>query len=174
MFAVVKTGGKQYKVAEGDTLLVEKLQASKGDLVQFNEVLAVNGTSIEIGTPLVSGAAVKAEIVDQAKGKKTIHFVKRRRKHSSQRKKGHRQNITVIKVTEIIEKGSSAQTANFVVLESNPAAKTAKPAAKKTKPAAKTAKPETKTAKPAAKTAKPAAKTAKPAAKTAKPAASES
>ena len=103
MFAVMKTGGKQYRVQAGDVLRVEKLAADAGEKVQFNEVLMVGST---VGTPLVEGAAVQAEIVDQIKGEKVIHFVRRRRKHSSKRTKGHRQQLTLLKVTEILEKGA--------------------------------------------------------------------
>lgn len=102
MFAVLKTGGKQYRVQAGDVLRVEKLAADAGDKIQFNEILMVGTT---IGTPLVDGAAVQAEVVDQIKGDKVIHFVRRRRKHSSKRTKGHRQQLTLLKVTDILEKG---------------------------------------------------------------------
>ncbi|WP_371224348.1 50S ribosomal protein L21 [Roseovarius sp. 2305UL8-3] len=105
MFAVLKTGGKQYKVQSGDMLRVEKLAADAGDKVQFNEILMLGGDKPVIGSPLVDGAAVQAEVVDQIKGDKVIHFVKRRRKHGSQRTKGHRQQLTVLRVTEILEKG---------------------------------------------------------------------
>ncbi|GHE95212.1 hypothetical protein GCM10016455_14730 [Aliiroseovarius zhejiangensis] len=103
MFAVLKTGGKQYKVQAGDVLRVEKLAAAAGDKVQFNEILMVGAT---VGTPTVSGAGVQAEVIDQIKGEKVIHFVKRRRKHSSKRTKGHRQQLTLIRVTDILEKGA--------------------------------------------------------------------
>jgi len=103
MFAVMKTGGKQYKVQSGDILRVEKLAAAAGEKVQFNEILMVGAT---VGAPLVAGAAVQAEVVDQIKGEKVIHFVKRRRKHSSKRTKGHRQQLTLVRVTEILEKGA--------------------------------------------------------------------
>ena len=101
MFAVFKTGGKQYKVKSGDILSVEKLIADLGDKVRFNEVLALGGDKPSIGTPLINGACIEAEILNQTKGKKVIHFVKRRRKHSSQRKKGHRQDLTILKVLDI-------------------------------------------------------------------------
>ena len=101
MYAVFKTGGKQYKVKSGDILSVEKLVANLGDKVRFNEILALGGDDPLIGTPLVNGACVEAEILNQTKGKKVIHFVKRRRKHSSQRKKGHRQDVTILKVLNI-------------------------------------------------------------------------
>jgi large subunit ribosomal protein L21 len=103
MFAVLKTGGKQYKVASGDVLRVEKLAASAGDNVQFNDILMVGST---VGTPFVEGAGVQAEVIDQIKGPKTINFVKRRRKHSSARKKGHRQQLTLVRIGDILEKGA--------------------------------------------------------------------
>ncbi len=103
MFAVMKTGGKQYKVQAGDMLRVEKLDATAGEKVQFNEILMVGGT---IGTPLVDDAGVQAEIIDQIKGDKVIHFVRRRRKHSSKRTKGHRQQLTLLRITDILEKGA--------------------------------------------------------------------
>lgn len=103
MFAVLKTGGKQYRVQAGDVLRVEKLAADAGEKVQFNEILMVGST---IGTPFVEGAGVQAEVIDQIKGDKVIHFVKRRRKHSSQRTKGHRQQLTLLRVTDILEKGA--------------------------------------------------------------------
>jgi large subunit ribosomal protein L21 len=104
MFAVLKTGGKQYRVKTGDTLRVEKLAADAGETIQFNDVLMVDET---VGTPYVEGAAVQAEVVDQIRGEKVIHFVRRRRKHSSKRRKGHRQYLTVVKVTSILPKGGA-------------------------------------------------------------------
>ncbi|WP_413719303.1 50S ribosomal protein L21 [Silicimonas sp. MF1-12-2] len=103
MFAVLKTGGKQYRVQAGDVLRVEKLAADAGEKVQFNEILMVGST---VGTPMVDGAAVLAEVIDQIKGDKVIHFVKRRRKHGSKRTKGHRQQLTLLRVTDILEKGA--------------------------------------------------------------------
>ena len=103
MFAVLKTGGKQYRVQPGDVLRVEKLAAEAGDKVQFNEILMVGST---VGAPLVAGAAVQAEVIAQIKGDKVIHYVKRRRKHSSQRTKGHRQQLTLLRVTEVLASGA--------------------------------------------------------------------
>ena len=103
MFAVLKTGGKQYKVQAGDVLRVEKLDAAAGDKIQFNDILMVGST---VGVPFVAGAAVQAEVIDQIKGEKTIHYVKRRRKHSSQRTKGHRQHLTLVRVTDVLETGA--------------------------------------------------------------------
>lgn len=133
MFAVIKTGGKQYKVATGDIFKVEKLAADAGETVQFNEVLMLGGDNVTVGSPMVAGAGVQAEVLDQMKGKKTIHFVKRRRKHSSQRKKGHRQQLTVIKITEILAKGaekSGIKAAIGAGSVSAAVAAVAKPAAK--------------------------------------------
>lgn len=133
MFAVLKTGGKQYRVAAGDVLRVEKLAANAGDKVQFNEILMVGNT---VGTPLVEGAGVQAEVIDQIKGPKTINYVKRRRKHSSQRKKGHRQQLTLVRISEILEKGADKSGVMAAVsgagVVAAPAA--AKPAATKAAP----------------------------------------
>jgi len=106
MFAVLKTGGKQYKVQSGDILRVEKLAADAGETIQFNEVLMLGGDKTVVGAPFVKDAGVQAEVVDQIKGEKTINYVKRRRKHSSQRTKGHRQKLTLIKVTDILSSGA--------------------------------------------------------------------
>ena len=106
MYAVLKTGGKQYKVQAGDVLRVEKLAAVAGEKIQFNEILMVGGETVTIGAPMVAGAAVQAEVIDQIKGEKVIHFVKRRRKHSSQRTKGHRQHLTLVRVTEVLASGA--------------------------------------------------------------------
>ena len=106
MFAVIKTGGKQYKVQPGDVLRVEKLSALAGERVQFDEVLMLGGETVTLGAPMVAGAAVQAEVIEQIKGEKTIHYVKRRRKHSSQRTKGHRQHLTLLRVTDILASGA--------------------------------------------------------------------
>ncbi|MBL4918956.1 50S ribosomal protein L21 [Szabonella alba] len=106
MFAVLKTGGKQYKVQAGDVLRVEKLAAEAGEKVQFNDILMVGGETLTVGAPLVAGAAVQAEVIAQIKGEKVIHYVKRRRKHSSQRTKGHRQHLTLLRVTDVLATGA--------------------------------------------------------------------
>jgi large subunit ribosomal protein L21 len=106
MFAVLKTGGKQYRVKSGDMLRVEKLAADAGEKVQFNEVLMLGGDDLVVGAPLVDDAAVQAEVVDIVKGDKVINYVKRRRKHSSQRTRGHRQQLTLLRVTDILAKGA--------------------------------------------------------------------
>ncbi|MBB5516469.1 large subunit ribosomal protein L21 [Rubricella aquisinus] len=104
MFAVIKTGGKQYKVAKDSIVTIEKLVAEAGDTVEFGEVLMIGGETVTIGAPTVAGAVVKAEVLEQTRGEKVISFKKRRRKHSSQRRRGHRQHLTVVKVTDIVAK----------------------------------------------------------------------
>ena len=106
MFAVMKTGGKQYKVQSGDTLRVEKLAANAGDTVQFNNVLMIGGDAPQVGSPVVEDAGVHAQVFEQIKGPKTINFVKRRRKHSSKRTKGHRQQLTLVRITDILASGA--------------------------------------------------------------------
>ena len=106
MFAVMKTGGKQYRVAPGDVLRVERLAAEAGERIQFNEVLMVGDEAVTVGTPTVAGAAVQADVIEQIRGEKVIHFVKRRRKHSSKRTKGHRQHLTLLRVMEILASGA--------------------------------------------------------------------
>lgn len=106
MFAVLKTGGKQYKVQAGDVLRVELIAAEAGDKVQFNEILMIGGDAPVLGAPLVAGAAVQAEVIDNIKADKVITYHKRRRKHSSQRTRGHRQKLTLVRVTEILAKGA--------------------------------------------------------------------
>ncbi len=153
MFAVMKTGGKQYRVTSGDVLRIEKIAAEAGETVQFNDILMVGAT---VGTPTVADAGVQAEVIDQIKGEKTINYVRRRRKHSSKRTKGHRQQLTLVRITEILEKGAdksgvkaAVNGAGFAAVAASGAAVLSGPAAKAPKPAAKTAK--------AAKPAKPAA-----------------
>ena len=102
MFAVLKTGGKQYKVQAGDVLRVEKLAAAAGETVQFNDVLMLGGDAPVVGAPFVEGAGVQAAVIDQIKGDKVIKFVKRRRKHGSKRTIGHRQKLTLVKITDIL------------------------------------------------------------------------
>ncbi len=155
MFAVLKTGGKQYKVSSGDTLRVEKLAADAGEKVQFNEILMLGGDAPVVGSPLVSGAAVQAEVLDQVKGDKVIHFVKRRRKHGSKRTKGHRQQLTLLRVTDILASGADASGVKAAVgAGSAPAtAEAPKPAAPKAKAAKADAAPKPKAAPKAEKAA---------------------
>jgi len=164
MFAVLKTGGKQYRVESGDVLRVEKVAAEAGETVQFNEILMVGNN---VGAPLVADAGVQAEVIDQIKGEKTINFVKRRRKHSSKRTKGHRQQLTLVRITDILEKGagksgvkaalngSGFMSADMIERAANKGA----PASKKAEAAAaRASQPKKAAAKTAAKTEKPAAK----------------
>lgn len=138
MFAVLKTGGKQYRVQSGDVLRVEKLAAEAGEKIQFNDVLMLGGDTVTVGAPLVDGAAVQADVIDQIKGEKLIHFVKRRRKHSSKRTKGHRQKLTLIRVTDILAAGADASGVKAAVGAGSVAgvavAATAPAAAKKAAP----------------------------------------
>ena len=112
MYAVIKTGGKQYRVAANDTLEIEKLSGKVGDWVQFQEILMVGGDgTAEVGKPLVKGASVAAEVIEQGRGDKVIIFKKRRR-HNYRRKKGHRQELTTVRITEILTGGKApSQTA---------------------------------------------------------------
>ncbi len=104
MFAVFKTGGKQYRVAADDVLSVAKIEAEPGTIVQFGEVLLVGGDTVQAGAPTVAGASVAAEVIEQSRGPKVIAFKKRRRKNS-RRKRGHRQDFTLIRISEILTDG---------------------------------------------------------------------
>jgi large subunit ribosomal protein L21 len=166
MFAVFKTGGKQYRVAAEDVLKVDKVKGEPGEIVEFGEVLVVGGDSVTLGAPTVAGATVAAEVLDQGRGGKIIAFKKRRRKNS-RRKRGHRQEFTLLRITEILTDGKKAN-------------KTAQPRPKRTlapKPKeasdeasaagsdAATEKPRTASAKKPDKAKSAAAKAKKPAAK---------
>ncbi len=106
MYAVIKTGGKQYRVAANDQILIEKLEGEAGDQIQFRDVfMVVNGTEINIGAPIVAGAMVVGEIEKQARGPRLIIFKKRRRKHY-RRRNGHRQDLTSVTITEILTGGA--------------------------------------------------------------------
>jgi large subunit ribosomal protein L21 len=107
MFAVFKTGGKQYRVATEDLLKVDKIKGEPGEIVEFGEVLVVGGDSVTLGTPTVSGATVAAQVLEQGRGAKIIAFKKRRRKNS-RRKIGHRQEFTLLRITEILTDGQKA------------------------------------------------------------------
>lgn len=144
MYAVIKTGGKQYKVAADDVISVEKLAAAPGDSIAFDQVLMIaDGKTATLGAPVIEGASVSATVIEQKRGAKIIVFKKKRRK-GYRRKHGHRQDLTVLRITGIEAKGG-ARPAAAAKAEKKPAATAkAKPAAEK-KPARKTA------AKPAAK-----------------------
>ena len=102
MYAVIKTGGKQYRVAPDDVITIERLDGDNGSTVEFTEVLLIGGNGTPtVGTPTISGAKVTAELVEQTRGPKLIAFKKRRRKNS-RRKKGHRQDLTKVRITNIV------------------------------------------------------------------------
>ena len=105
MFAVIKTGGKQYRVAADDVIQVDKVGGDPGEIIQFGEVLLVGGEQVTLGAPTVAGASVAAEVLEQGRGPKIIAFKKRRRKNS-RRKRGHRQEFTRVRVTEILTDGA--------------------------------------------------------------------
>jgi large subunit ribosomal protein L21 len=171
MFAVIKTGGKQYRVAAGDKLKIEKIEGEPGKIVQIGEVLVVGGDSVTLGVPTISGASVAAQVLEQSRGPKVIAFKKRRRKNS-RRKRGYRHDYTVIRITEILTEGQKPSK----VAKPRPEPKAKPKAAEaegteaetKVAPKAKAKAPVKKAAakKPAAKA--PAKKTAKPAAKSGK------
>src|SRR5262245_47557971 len=106
MFAVIRTGGKQYRVAAEDVVKVDKVQGEPGEIVQFGEVLVVGGDAVTLGAPTVAGASVAAEVLEQGRGPKIIAFKKRRRKNS-RRKRGHRQEFTLVRITEILTGGAT-------------------------------------------------------------------
>lgn len=146
MFAVIKTGGKQYKVAEGSIIEVEKLEGDEGASVSFDEVLMLGGDKPEIGTPFLAGKSVSGEIIEQKRGPKLVKLIKRRRKHSSQRRRGHRQYLSVVKITSL-EGKAPAKKAEAKKAEAKPAPKKdakgeakgeAKPASEKSAKSAKT------------------------------------
>ena len=168
MFAVIKTGGKQYRVSEDQVIRVDRIEAEPGTIVQIGNVLMLGGDQPQLGLPMVSGASVAAEIVEQSRGAKVIAFKKRRRKNS-RRKRGHRQDYTVIRITEILTDGKAPTKTARPKAEKKPKpadADTAdtgaetKPTGKAGKQAVSAKKAKEKKAKAAA---KPAAKTKKPA-----------
>jgi large subunit ribosomal protein L21 len=106
MFAVIKTGGKQYRVAEDQLLKIERIKGEPGEIIQLGDVLVVGGDTPQLGTPTVAGASVAAEVVEQSRSAKVIAFKKRRRKNS-RRRRGHRQEFTLIRITEILTEGKA-------------------------------------------------------------------
>ena len=110
MFAVIKTGGKQYRVSPSETITIEKLEGEAGDTISFGEVMLVGGAEgaePTLGAPLVSGATVTGEIVEQTRGPRLLVFKKRRRKNS-RRSRGHRQWLTKVRITDILTDGAPA------------------------------------------------------------------
>lgn len=151
MFAVIKTGGKQYRVAANDLLKVEKLAGNVGEIVEFGNVLAVGeGENASIGAPFVEGALVTAEVVEQGKAKTVIAFKKRRRQNS-RRKIGHRQLLTIVRISEILTGGAKPSKKAAAKPEAKAEAPVAKPAAKQeAKAEASSGKAEAKAAEKAA------------------------
>ena len=112
MFAVIKTGGKQYRVAADDVITIEKLEGVQGDKIEFTEILMVGvGADATIGAPFVEGAVVSAEVVDQGRAKKVIAFKKRRRQNSK-RSRGHRQHQTTVRILDVAAAGGKAKKAS--------------------------------------------------------------
>jgi large subunit ribosomal protein L21 len=169
MFAVIKTGGKQYRVAAQDMLKVDRLKGEPGEIVQFGEVLVVGGDSVTLGTPTIAGASVAAEVLQQGRGPKIIAFKKRRRKNS-RRKRGFRPEFTLVRITEILTDGqsptmtASVKRANLkpapvqAAAEDDTAADEAAPAKRKAKAAPKAAKKPAKAQVRKAQKSKPSAK----------------
>ena len=154
MFAVIRTGGKQYRVVAEDVIRVDRVNGNPGEIVEFGEVLVVGGDNLSLGAPTVAGATVAAEVIEQARGPKIIAFKKRRRKNS-RRKIGHRQEFTLLRITEILTDGKKPSKQaqprpkrTAAAAEAAAASETAETAApaRKAKPKAKTAAKEKKPA----------------------------
>jgi large subunit ribosomal protein L21 len=167
MFAVIRTGGKQYRVAADDLIKIDKIKGERGEIVEFGEVLLLGGDSVQVGSPTIGGASVAGEVVDHSRGDKVIAFKKRRRQNS-RRKRGHRQDFTLVRITEILTEGQRPTARP----KAEPKPKRAAPppdAAADTDTADEAAPTRRKKAAPkrtaAKKTAAPKAKTAKSAAK---------
>ena len=162
MFAVFKTGGKQYRVAAEDVIKVAKMKGDPGEIVEFGEVLVVGGDNLSLGAPTVAGATVAAEVLEQAREPKIIAFKKRRRKNS-RRKIGHRQEFTLLRIAEILTDGKKPSKQ----AQPRPKRARAAPEAAAATETAETAAPARKASaqKPGKPKAKPAAKEKKPAAK---------
>lgn len=160
MFAIIKTGGKQYKVAANDVIKVEKLVGASGDTVEFSDVLMMGeGSSVKIGEPLVSNARVCGTVLDQIRDDKVIIFKKNRR-HNYRRKNGHRQYLTVVRITDILAEGQSPAKAKAPAPKAEAKPVEAKTAEKKAAPVKAAAKPAT-AKKAAPKAAKPSSKPSK-------------
>jgi large subunit ribosomal protein L21 len=166
MFAVIKAGGKQYRVAAEDVIRIDRVEKNPGEVVSFGEVLVVGGDTPSIGAPTVSGATVAGEVIAHERGDKVIAFKKRRRKNS-RRKRGYRHQFSLIRITEILTEGkkpsdtppprpkreAKPKPETTTETEGEGETKAAKPAKKASgkKTAAKAKKPATKGKKPAAK-----------------------
>jgi large subunit ribosomal protein L21 len=166
MFAVIRTGGKQYRVAPNDIIEIEKIAGKPGDIIELSEVILLSGDggpkTGKTGSPTIEGAMVAAEVIEQKRGDKIIVFKKKRRKNY-RRKNGHRQSLTALRITEILTDGKKPSKQAARPEPKKVEKKPAEAEAKSAKPAAKKAEAKQAAKKPAAKPAKPAAK--KPAAK---------
>jgi large subunit ribosomal protein L21 len=162
MFAVIKTGGKQYRVAAEDVIRIDRVNGQPGEIVEFGEVLVVGGDTPQLGMPTVSGATVAGEVLQHTRGDKVIAFKKRRRKNS-RRKRGYRHEFSVVRITEILTGGAKPSKTAAPRPKREPKPKAEAEAAPATE--AKTAKPKAKAKKPAKAAAK---KPAKPATKSKK------
>jgi large subunit ribosomal protein L21 len=164
MFAVIKTGGKQYRVAAEDKIRIDGIDRKPGEIVEFGDVLMLGGDSPQVGAPTIAGAMVAGEVLQHTRGPKVIAFKKRRRKNS-RRKRGYRHDFTVIRITEILTGGQKPSKVAKPRPEPKPKAAEAEGQEAETKAAPKAKAPAKKAAakKPAAKA--PAKKAAKPAAK---------
>lgn len=152
MFAVIKAGGKQYRVAPEDVIRIDRVAGEPGEVIEFGEVLVVGGDTPVIGVPTVAGATVAGEVLQHTRGDKVIAFKKRRRKNS-RRKRGYRHDFSVIRITEILTEGAKPSKTP----PARPKREAKKPeAAAEAAPAEGEAKPKARAKKPAAK--KPAAK----------------
>ena len=155
MFAVIKTGGKQYRVAAEDVIRVDRVNGQPGEIVEFGEVLVLGGDTPQLGTPTISGATVAGEVLQHTRGDKVIAFKKRRRKNS-RRKRGYRHEFSVIRITEILTGGAKPSKTAAPRPKREPKPKAEAAPAAEAKPAKVRAKKPAKTA--AKKPAKPATK----------------
>jgi large subunit ribosomal protein L21 len=153
MFAVIKTGGKQYRVAAEDVIRIDRVNGQPGEIVEFGEVLVVGGDTPQLGTPHVAGATVAGEVLQHTRGDKVIAFKKRRRKNS-RRKRGYRHEFSVVRITEILTGGAKPSKTASARPKREPKPKAEAAPAAEAKPA------KTRTKKPAKAAAKKPAKTA--------------
>jgi len=155
MFAVIKTGGKQYRVAEDQTLRIEKIEGEPGKIVQLGNVLMLGGDQPQFGSPAIEGASVAVEVIEQGRSPKVIAFKKRRRKNS-RRRRGHRQAFTLIRISEILTGGASPTKAAKGQTERKP--RVTEAASEAGDDAESDAKPKARTKSKAKSSAKPKAK----------------
>ena len=161
MFAVIKTGGKQYRVAAEDVIRVDRVNGQPGEIVEFGEVLVVGGDTPQLGMPTVAGATVAGEVLQHSRGDKVIAFKKRRRKNS-RRKRGYRHEFSVIRITEILTGGAKPSKTAAPRPRREPKPQAEAEAATAAEASPKAGKPAKKPAKAAAKKpAKPATKSKK-------------